>query len=251
MISGVGGCAAANGTFAVTVTDATHFTIPVAADGQWLTGTGLVRGGSMALYDAVTTAAAQQALARPLYKFTCQDDDPAVNSSADATFLAAQLKAHVDGIRSAVLAQFSNAQFEVLFPNDVNNSVCYLGPNVPYPQGGRLNAAINLPTAWMAKETSGFNRFKVEALSWGSQYLSLTLADQAINLAMSAPFSWQAADVAYLVPWFNGTCPWPHEYHFASTRSLGLINFWAYDHLAMMSWPLPIAPPVRRSFRKS
>ncbi len=94
------------------------------------------------------------------------------------------------------------------------------------------------------------DRFKVEALSWGAQYLNLTLAEQAISLALTAPFSWQSADVAYLVPWFNGTCPWRHEYHSASTLGLGLVNFWAYDHLALMSWPMPIVPPIRRSFRK-
>ena len=250
VISGVLGCTAANGTFPITVTDATHFTLPASADGQWIAGTGVVRGGSMAFYDAVTSAAAQTALGRGLYKFTCQDDDPTINGGADTEFLAVQLKAHVDGIRSAVLAEYPSAQFEILFPNDVNNPVCYSGPHVQYPQGGRLNAAVNLPSAWRTKVGSGLDRFKVEALSWGAQYLNLDLAEQAINLAISLPFSWQTADVAYLVPWFNGTCPWKHEFHSASTRGIGLINFWAYDHLALMSWPLPFTPPVRRAFRK-
>ncbi len=146
VISGVRGCETANGTWPITVTDSTHFTIPVSANGEWQVGTGLVRGGSMALYDSVTKANAQSSLGRPLYRFTCQDDDPSVNGGADTAFLAAQLKAHVDGIRTAVLSKFPNAQFEILFPNDVNNPVCYVGPYVPYPQGGRLNAAINLPS---------------------------------------------------------------------------------------------------------
>lgn len=250
VISGVRGCPAANGTWPITVTDSTHFTIPVPADGAWELGTGIVRGGSMALYDSVTVSRAQSALGRPLYKFTCQDDDPAVNEGADANLLAAQLKEHVDGIRNSVLAQYPNARFEVLFPNDVNNPVCHCGPDVQYPQGGRLNAALNLPAAWKTKETSGLDRFKVEALSWGATYLNLTLAESAITLALTPPFSWPAADVAYLVPWFNGTCPWRHEYFTASTRGLGLINLWAYDHLALMSWPVPFPPPVRKAFRK-
>ena len=249
VITGVGGCTSANGTWTITVTDNTHFTIPVPANGDWEIGTGQVRGGSMAYYDSVTSAAAQAALGRPLFKFTCQDDDPTVNGDADAKFLAAQLKAHVDAIRTEVLAHYPDAKFEILYPNDVNNPVCYLGENVPYPQGGRLNAAVNLPSEWKTKAGSGLDRFKVEALSWGAQYLNLDLAQQAISFALAPNLSWDVADVAYLVPWFNGTCPWPHEFHAASARGLALINFWAYDHLAMMSWPLPFPTPTRRSFR--
>ncbi|HEY3936285.1 MAG TPA: hypothetical protein VGL97_02570, partial [Bryobacteraceae bacterium] len=53
------------------------------------------------------------------------------------------------------------------------------------------------------------------------------------------PMTWNLADVAYLVPWFNGTCPWPREFKLASSRGLQVINLWAYDHLSLMSWPLP------------
>ena len=201
----------------------------------------------MAYYDPITTAAAQTTLGRPLYKFTCQDDDPTVNNGADASFLAARLKAHVDAIRAAVLAQYPNAKFEILYPNDVNNPICLLGENVQYPQGGRLNAAVNLPPEWKVQQSSGLDSFKVEALSWGATYLDLDLARQAILFAFTDPMSWDIGSVAYLIPWFNGTCPWPREFKLASTRGLGLINFWAYDHLAMMSWPLPFPSPLQRS----
>jgi hypothetical protein len=203
----------------------------------------------MAYYDVITSAAAQRSLGRPLFKFTCQDDDPTVNGGADAKFLAAQLKAQVDAIRTEVLAYYPDAKFEVLYPNDVNNPVCYLGENVQYPQGGRLNAAVNLPSEWKTKAGSGLDRFKVEALSWGAQYLNLDLAEQAINFASTPNLSWDVSDVAYLVPWFNGTCPWPYEFHTACARGLAVINFWAYDHLSLMSWPLPFPAPTRRSFR--
>lgn len=246
VISGVSGCTAANGTWSVTVTDATHFTIPASANGEWKAGTGLVRGGSMAFYDAPTKAAAQAQLGRPLAHFTCQDDDPSVNDSADVRFLASRLKAHVDAIRQAVLAAYPDARFELLYPNDVNNAVCYKGEHVPYPQGGRLNAAVNLPAEWMSKEASGFDRFKVEALSWGAQYTNLTLSTEAIQFAAQHPMSWNREDMAYLVPWFNGVCAWPAEYHLAK-EFVPLVNFWAYDHLSLMSWPLPFPTHQRRS----
>lgn len=247
VISGVGGCTSVNGTWSITIVDATHFTVPVSPNGDWVESSGQVRGGSMAYYDSVTTAGAQSALGRPLYKFTCQDDDPSVNNGADASFLAARLKGHVDAIRTAVLAQYPDAKFEILYPNDVNNPVCYLGSGVPYPQGGRLNAAVNLPLEWQTKAGSGLDRFKVEALSWGATYLQMDLAHQAIVFALTSPMSWDKADVAYLVPWFNGTCPWPREFALASTRGLQLINFWAHDHLALMSWPLPLPKWLQRS----
>ncbi len=247
VISGVSGCTAINGTWPITVIDSTTFTIPVSPNDAWTPGTGQVRGGSMAYYDLVTSAAAQSALGRPLFQFTCQDDDPTVNQGADAAFLASRLKAHVDAIRNAVLSQYPNAKFEILYPNDVNNPVCLLGPGIQYPQGGRLDAAVNLPPEWLTKEGSGLDRFKVEALSWGATYLNLDLANQAIVFALTTPMSWDLADVAYLVPWFNGACPWPHEFKLASSRGLGLINLWAYDHLSLMSWPLPFPTWLRRS----
>ncbi len=247
VISGVQGMTSANGTWTVTVTDQTHFTLNgSSANGAWASGTGTVWYKSMAYYDQATSAAAQTALGRPLYQFIDQNDDPTVNGSADANFLAAQLKAHVDAIRTAVLASYPNTRFELLFPNDVNNPACYHPANLP-AQGGRLNAAVNLPAAWRSKAGSGLDRFKVEALSWGATYLNLDLATQAITFPFTGTMSWAPADVAYLIPWFNGACPWASEYQLAASSGIGLINFWAYDHIALMSWPLPFPTPTRRS----
>jgi hypothetical protein len=248
VVSGVQGMTSANGTWTITVSDDTHFTLNgSSANGDWVIGSGTVSGGSMGFYDPVTAAAANAALGRPLYKFTCQDDDPTVNDGADANFLAARLKAHVDATRTAVLAAYPNAKFEILYPNDVNHSVCYVKAHNPYPQGGRLNAAVNLPSQWRAKAGSGLDRFKVEALSWGATYRNLDLANESVMFACNGAMSWAPADTAYLIPWFNGACPWPSELQLAAGSGVGLINFWAYDHLALMSWPVPFPTPVRRS----
>jgi hypothetical protein len=240
IITGVNGCSAANGTWPITLIDANSFTIPVAPNGTWTPATGSVRGGSMAYYDAVTAASAQTALGRPLFKFTCQDDDPSTNNGADAAFLASRLKSHIDSITNTVLAQFPDAKFEILYPNDVNNPVCLVGPGVPYAQGGRLNAAVNLPPQWHTKAGSGLDSFKVEALSWSATYLDMDRAQQAIVFALTPPLSWDTSSVAYLIPWFNGTCPWPREFLGAASRGLNIVNFWAYDHLSLMSWPVPL-----------
>jgi hypothetical protein len=118
---------------------------------------------------------------------------------------------------------------------------------VPYPQGGRLNAAVNLPPQWQTQEGSGLDSFKVEALSWSATYLNMDLAQQAIVFALTSPMSWTPQNAAYLVPWFNGTCPWPRELLVAQSRGLNIVNLWAYDHLSLMSWPIPLPLSMERS----
>jgi hypothetical protein len=59
--------------------------------------------------------------------------------------------------------------------------------------------------------------------------------------------SWPKSNVAYLVPWFNGTCPWPREFLLAASRGLNIVNFWAYDHLSLMSWPIPLQISLERA----
>jgi hypothetical protein len=42
----------------------------------------------------------------------------------------------------------------------------YYTPDIPYPQGGRLNRAVNLPSQYLTQSGSGLDRLKMEALSW-------------------------------------------------------------------------------------
>jgi hypothetical protein len=176
-------------------------------------------------------------LGRSLATFYTQDDDPTVNGSADANFLASLIKTHIDSIRTSVLASYSSAKFELLWPYDVNFATCYYTPDVPYPQGGRLNRAVNLPSQYLAQSGSGLDRLKMEALSWGSTYRNFTNAQAAIAFPVTAPTSWPVTATAYLVPWFNGGCPWTMEYVCALNQSIPLICLWAIDHLCLFSWP--------------
>jgi hypothetical protein len=244
IVSGVEGMTSANGTWTITVTDATHFTLNGSTpNGAWVFGSGYISGGGMAFFDSLTTAAAATALGHTLTKFTCQDDDPAAfYGGADASFLAARLKAHVDGIRSAVLGVYPSAKFELLFPDDVNHPSAITTAAIPYPQGGRLNAAVNLPAQWSSPSTSGLDRIKIECLSWGSQYRSLVVAQSSMARFPNYP----ASQLAYLVPVFNGGCPWKAEFLAAvNTLSFALICFWAWDQFQSQSFPLPL--PVNAS----
>jgi hypothetical protein len=210
---------------------------------------GRYHGGSMGFYDADTTAAALAHFGRALATFTCQDDDAAgINGGADADWLAGRVKAHIDAIRTHVLATYSNAKFELLFPYDVCHPEVYWSEALPYAQGGRTNARVSFPAAYQAKSGSGLDRLKMEALSWGAFYRHLDRAKASIRFPFTSPRSWAKADCAYLVPLFNGGCPWPAEFLFAKNEGVPLINFWAFDQICLLSWPLPL--PVNRPAAK-
>jgi hypothetical protein len=248
ILAGVKGNTAANGDQTIAVTDTTHFTLNgTSGNGNYVGGTGTCSGGGMAYYDAYTAQAAQTALGRSLAAFYTQDDDPTVNGSADTNFLAGLIKSHIDAIRTTVLAAYSGAKFELLWPFDVNFSTCYYTPDVPYPQGGRLNRAVNLPSQYLAQTGSGLDRLKMEALSWGATYRNFTNAQAAIAFPVTTPGSWPVSATAYLVPWFNGGCPWTSEFLQALNQSTPLVCFWAFDHLCLFSWPLPLPKQVGRA----
>jgi hypothetical protein len=200
--------------------------------------TGVPAAGGMAFYDQETTAAATTALGRALHTFLSQNDDPTVNGGADAAFLVARLKSHIDSLHSAVLTGYPAAKFELLFPRDVTNPYVYANPAWNYAQGGRLNAAVNFPSAYATDQGGGLDRLKMEALSWGSSYRNLDLAKAAI--AFPGQSGWQMAHAAYLVPIFNGGCPWVVEYLAAIDAGIPLIVLWAWDHIGLLSWPLPL-----------
>ncbi len=75
---------------------------------------------SMAYYDAKTKADANTALSRALYVFTGPNDDPSVNSYADANFLRHRLRDFCSDIRTHVKNTYASAKLEVLWPFDVN-----------------------------------------------------------------------------------------------------------------------------------
>lgn len=245
--AGIQGNPAANGDETITVVDATHFTLDGSSgNGTYVAGTGTVSGGGMAYYDAWAAAAALTALGRALANFQHQDDDPAVNGWADAWWLAGAIKTHIDTIRAAVLAVASGAKFELLYPQDVNAAACYWTNDVPYPQGGRLNAAVNFPAAYRTQSGSGIDRLKVEALSWGATYRNLTNSRAAIGFATTLPCSWPLSAVAYLIPIYNGGCPWKAEYLAAIAAGIQQGNLWAVDHMVLFDWPA--AMPANAGF---
>jgi hypothetical protein len=111
-----------------------------------------------------------------------------------------------------------------------------------------LNRAVNLPSQYLTQAESGLDRLRMESLSWGSTYRNFTNAKATIAFSSTTPGSWPVTATAYLVPWFNGGCPWVMEYLSAATQSIPLICFWAVDHFCLFSWPLPLPTSDGSSF---
>ena len=244
ILSGVQGNTAANGTWTVTVVDATHFTLNGSSANGAYAGGGNITGGGMAFYDAETSAAALKMLGRPLHVFLTPDDDPTVNGSADAIFLRNRLRDHVAALIADLKSAFPTARCEVLWPDDVNH-------NTPVPTsgpylGGRLNRFVNLPVEWQSKATSGLDTIKVEALAFGSAMRSLDLAQEAIY--MFPGFGWPVDSVRYLVPVFGSAAPWFREVALARGAGLRTINLWAFDHICLYNLDVPEKVLERRSF---
>ncbi len=187
-------------------------------------------GGSMAFYDDDTKAAAEAALGRPLEVFKTPTDDPAVNGSIDAAFLRSRLRDHVASLMEDIRASYPNAKFEVLFPYDVNYPV----PAGINHIGGRLLRFINFPTEWEKKQTAGFDRLKMEGLDWGAVSRDLDLVRDVLEFPMQV--GWPVDSVRYMLPLFNGGCPWMKEYRMATQAGIPFLNLWAFDHVCIFGW---------------
>lgn len=192
--------------------------------------------GGMAYYDADTQAAALAALGRPLHVFTSPDDDPGVNGGADAVFLRNRLRDHAAAIVSYVRAWHANAAFEVLFPYDVNHP----RPAGMHQLGGRLNRFVNLPVEWEQKDSSGLDRFKLEALDFGAWSRDLNLVRSALDFALQ--LNWPRDALRHLLPVFVPAYAWEKEALMALGEGFAAVNLWAFDHLSI--YGLPLRPAV-------
>ena len=238
IVAGVLANTAANGEFTITKVDDEHFTLD-SSSGNGVGSVGTVCGGGMAYYDAHTTSG------RSLGNWYTQDDDPSAGSHGDADYLRELLHAHMHAIAQAVKGAYSGAKMEWLLPMDVNNPTAYWNQGYPYPQGGRMNNYVNIPSQYMSPN-GDVDRLKVEALSWGSAYLNVDLAKYAMTYGYVV-LSYLRTSVAYLIPWYNGACAWHAQYLAAMNARIPLLGFWALDHLCLLDWQLPLPTNKRRA----
>jgi len=183
-------------------------------------------GGGMGYYDSETGGAALAAMGRALHVFTGPSDDP-LGHEADATFLRNRLRDHVAGVIGVVKAAYPTAEFEVLFPYDVN----YPAPAGIHNLGGRLNRFVNLPVEWASKVTAGFDRFRIEALDHGAWSRDLDLARSCLRFPLD--LGWPVSSVRAMIPVFRGGYPWGREVEYAQEIGMEGVNLWAFDHVCL------------------
>lgn len=204
-------------------------------------------GVGMAYFDSDTTAAALTVLGGPLHTFMTPDDDPTINSSADAIFLRNRLRDHVAALVTDIRTAYPGVRCEVLWPYDVNYPTAL--PSGTSTLGGQLNRFINLPVEWQTQSTSGLDRMKVEALAFSTGMRSLDLANEAIKLFPA--FGWPLDKVSYLVPVFGQAIPWVRELALVWAAGLKVANFWAFDHICLFNLQIPEGILERRSIAKT
>jgi hypothetical protein len=189
----------------------------------------------MAYYDSETQAAFQSAHGRSLALFVTPADDPSVNNYVDADFLRQRLKNYVDSICSYVLAYYPGTKFELLWPLDVND-----------PDIRRLNRYVNLPPEWTARDGSGFDTFAVEGFQYGGVDHNVDAARRCI-LYPFTELAWDKAHCRYLMGWYYYGWPWQRECLAVRSAGVPLMKTWAYDHLCLFGWPLPLISKRARS----
>jgi len=183
--------------------------------------------GGMAYYDAQTRAAAQAALGRELYKFELPMGDPNVNGGADALFLRNRLRDYCEQLMAHVRGRYPGAEFEVLFPYDVNHPE----PAGVHWLGGALNRRVNLPVEWEEPGTCGFDRFKLEALDFGAWSRDLELMRRCLEFGRG--LGWGKETLGLMTPVFRGGYPWEREVDEALRMGYGEVHLWAFDHLCL------------------
>ncbi|MGJ5820528.1 non-contractile tail sheath protein [Paludibaculum fermentans] len=198
--------------------------------------------GGMAYYDAQTNSAAKAVLGRPLHPFGGPDDDPEVNGGADALFLRNRLRDFAAAIGRAVRTAYPSVKLEILFPNDVNHPK----PIGIHQLGGRLNRGVNLPSEWGTKVSSGFDRFKIEALDCGAWSRDLDLARKCMRLPIE--LGWPPGAVRAMIPVFRGSYPWFREVAYAKDLKMDCTSLWAFDHVCLYGINLS-ALGVGRAYR--
>ncbi len=188
--------------------------------------------GGMGFYDGETAAAAEAALGRPLFVFRRPVDDPGVNGGADARFLRNRLKNYADALMEHVRSAYPAARFELLFPYDVNHPE----PEGVHQLGGRLNRFVNLPVEWESKVSSGFDRFKVEALDFGVWSRNADLSRECLEFPLT--LGWPAESVRAMIAIFRGGYPWMREIERAQELGMRAVSLWAFDHVCLFGLEL-------------
>ena len=181
----------------------------------------------MTFYDDYTKTEFQNQHGRAIHTFTSNDDSPDPFPE-EKTFLPGLIGSFTSAIRSFVLATYPQAEFEVLYPHDVNDH--------------SLTRAVNYPdTDWTS---SNLNILKTENFTYtGSRNMNKALESIRFPQLKGFPLS----NAAHLVGVFNASEPWNWERRLSKSEGVTQVVFWAFDQFSMIGYSLPLYEGVRRA----
>jgi hypothetical protein len=180
----------------------------------------------MPFYDDYTVSQFKATYGQPLALIANQFASPA-ELTQECTFLAGLIGVFTRAIREFVRVSFPNAQFEVLYPVDVNDTP--------------LNQLINFPTTdWTP---SNLACLKTESFTYTSER-NLDFATQSIQFPASAGFP--SSKSSHLVGISDYTTPWLKEQQIASGAKESVVLF-ALDQFCLIGYDLPLPRSGRRA----
>jgi hypothetical protein len=174
----------------------------------------------MPFYDTYTTAMFQATYGQPMSVIRNQYADPS-QLSQECALLPGLIGTFTKAIREFVCAPFPGAQFEVLYPPDVNDTA--------------LNQAVNLPlNDWTPANLSCF---KTENFTYTAER-NVDLVRQSIQLPKQLGFP--PSQSSHLVGISDYTTPWQKELQIATGARLESVVLFALDQFCLIGYSLPL-----------
>ena len=179
----------------------------------------------MSFYDAYTTATFQATYGQPMSVVRNQYADPS-QLPQECAFLPGLIGTFTKAIREFVRASFPGAQFEVLYPSDVNDTA--------------LNQVINLPlNDWTPANLSCL---KTENFTYTAER-NVDLVRQSIRLPQQLGFP--LSQSSHLVGISDYTTPWQKEQQIAAGARLESVVLFALDQFCLIGYNVPLARSSR------
>jgi len=176
-------------------------------------------GVSMPFYDAYTQRQFNSVYGVPMQQIADEKSDPAAYPN-EVAFLPTLIGAYTAAIRSALQAAYPACRFEVLYPNDVNNTT--------------LNRLVNYPsTDWTP---ANLTCLKTESFGFTGSY-DLVNCTMSINTSASKGFP--NSQRSHLVGIGDAWSAWLKEVDIAQSQGLETVALFALDQYCLIGYPPP------------
>jgi hypothetical protein len=181
----------------------------------------------MPFYDTYTTTSFQQTYGRAMAVIPSETADPA-GFTDECTYLPQLIGTFTNTIMAFVRQSYPSAQFEVLYPVDVNDTA--------------LNQMVNFPrSAWTQANLACL---KTENFTYTGDR-NLDEVRQSIELPMQ--YGFPPTQASHLTGISDYTTPWAKERRLAIAAGVESVVLFALDQFCLIGYPLPLDPGPRRA----